>query len=168
MTRNEIIQRVQFYASKYGIDPAVGVEQIRTESGFNPAIRNSIGAMGLGQFLPGTWEQYGQRRNPFDVEANLDAWGRFMRDLLRRFNGDHAKALIGYHAGPDAVAGVLRNPAGNPKTTAYYTGILQRAGNVLVSASNAAALTTTPRPPSTPDKLMIFAALVLVALAVSR
>lgn len=127
-TREQIIQRVADYAAMYGIDQSIGVEQIRTESGFNPRAYNSgTGASGLGQFIPGTWQQYGHG-DPFDVDANLDAWGRLMRDLLAQFGGDYAKALIGYHSGPGAVPGVLRNPAGNPKSTAYYQGILARAG----------------------------------------
>lgn len=128
-TREQIIQKVASYASMYGIDPNIGIEQIRTESGFNPRAYNSgTGASGLGQFIPGTWAQYGHG-DPFDVDANLDAWGRLMRDLLNQFGGDYAKALIAYHSGPGAVGGVLRNPSGNPKSTAYYQGILSRAGH---------------------------------------
>lgn len=133
-TREQIIQRVADYAATYGIDQAIGLEQIRTESGFNPRAYNAgTGASGLGQFIPGTWRQYGHG-DPFDVDANLDAWGRLMRDLLAQFGGDYARALIAYHSGTGAVAGVLRNPAGNPKSTAYYQGILSRAGRSSASA----------------------------------
>lgn len=129
MTTDEIKQKVLYYASIYGIDGGVGLVQIQTESGFNPRAYNAgTGASGLGQFIPGTWAQYGRGGDPFDVDANLDAWGRYMRDLLNQFGGDYAKALIGYHSGAGAVAGVLRNPSGNPKSTAYYQGILAKAG----------------------------------------
>lgn len=129
MTTDEIKQKVLYYASIYGIDGGVALAQIQTESGFNPRAYNAgTGASGLGQFIPGTWAQYGRRGDPFDVDANLDAWGRYMRDLLNQFGGDYAKALIGYHSGAGAVAGVLRNPSGNPKSTAYYQGILAKAG----------------------------------------
>jgi len=170
MTRAEILQRVQFYAQMYGINPAIGVEQIRTESGFNPQARSEVGAKGLGQFMPGTWATYGNGRNIYDVDANLDAWGRLMRDLLRQFNGDYARALIASHSGPGAVAGVLRNPTGNPKSTAYYKGILERAGAALTSASNLAAIAgnvngTSPPPSSSNNFLLAFAALALLALA---
>ena len=134
-TREQIIQRVAYYASLYGIDQTIALEQIRTESGFNPRAYNSgTGASGLGQFIPGTWKQYGNGKDPFDVDANLDAWGRLMRDLLNQFGYDYAKALIAYHSGPGAVGGVLRNPAGNPRSTAYYQGILSRAGRPSASA----------------------------------
>jgi hypothetical protein len=98
------------------------------------------------------------------VEANLDAWGRLMRDLRNRFKGDYARALIAYHSGPGAVEGVLRNPTGNPKTTAYYKKILAQAGQAHLSASNAAAAMTPP-PPTPAKGLMIFTVLVLLALA---
>ena len=134
-TQSQIIQKVAQYAAQYGIDPDVGTEQIRTESGFNPRAYNAgTGASGLGQFIPGTWAQYGRGGDPFDVDANLDAWGRLMRDLLSQFGGDYAKALIAYHSGPGAVGGVLRNPSGNPKSTAYYQGILARAGRSTATA----------------------------------
>lgn len=133
-TRDQIIQRVIDYAAMYGIDQAIGLEQIRTESGFNPRAYNAgTGASGLGQFIPGTWKQYGHG-DPFDVDANLDAWGRYLRDLLNQFGQDYSKALIAYFAGPDSVAGVLRNPGGNPRSTAYYQGILARAGRTSASA----------------------------------
>lgn len=171
MTRAEIIQRVRFYAQKYGIDPTVGVEQIRTESGFDPNAQSDVGAKGLGQFMPDTWASYGKGRNVYDVEANLDAWGRLMRDLLKQFGGDYARALIAYHSGPGAVEGVLRNPKGNPKSTAYYKGILNAAGKALTSASNLAAIAgnvaVTPPPPNSPNNVFpVFAVLaVLLALA---
>lgn len=169
MTRAEIIARVQFYAQMYGINPAIGVEQIRTESNFNPRARSEANAEGLGQFIPETWARYGKGRDPYDVEANLDAWGRLMRDLLKQFNGDYARALIAYHSGPGAVEGVLRNPAGNPRSTAYYKGILERAGTAITSASNLAALAgnvnSTPPPNSSNKFFIAFAALALLALA---
>lgn len=134
-TREQIIQRVADYAAMYGIDQAIGLEQIRTESGFNPRAYNSgTGASGLGQFIPGTWRQYGNGKDPFDVDANLDAWGRYLRDLLNQFGQDYNKALIAYFAGPGSVAGVLRNPSGNPKSAAYYQGILARAGRTSAAA----------------------------------
>lgn len=134
-TREQIIQRVTDYAAMYGIDQAIGLEQIRTESGFNPRAYNSgTGASGLGQFIPGTWKQYGNGQDPFDVDANLDAWGRYLRDLLNQFGQDYSKALIAYFAGPGSVAGVLRNPGGNPRSIAYYQGILSRAGRTSASA----------------------------------
>jgi soluble lytic murein transglycosylase-like protein len=131
-TREQLIARIRAVATSYGIDPDVAVAQLRRESvNFNPFYvygpgQSPQGAKGLAQFIDDTWAQYGAG-SPFNPDHALDAWGRYMTHLLRKFDGGYAKALIGYHAGEGAVAGVLRNPAGNPKSTAYYKEILAQA-----------------------------------------
>ena len=127
-----IQQKVSEYAARYGINDAVAQAQIWTESRYNPRAYNSgTGASGLAQFIPATWASYGRGGDPFDVDANLDAWGRYLRDLLNQFGGDYTRALIAYFAGPEQVEGVLRNPKGNPLSTDYYKGILTRAGSAV-------------------------------------
>lgn len=129
MSTAQIQQKVSESAARYGISDAVAQAQIWTESRYNPrAYNSSTGASGLAQFIPATWASYGRGADPFDPDANLDAWGRYMRDLLNQFGGDYTRALIAYFAGPEQVEGVLRNPRGNPLSTDYYKGILTRAG----------------------------------------
>lgn len=117
-------------AQKYGIDPRIAVEQIRQESSFNP---NATGpatrygtAKGIAQFIDATARDYGLT-NPYDPALALDAYGRYMRDLLRMFGGDYRKALAGYNAGP----GNVRKYNGVPpfrETQNYVSSILSRAG----------------------------------------
>lgn len=128
MTRDEIIQIVKDAATRFGIDQSIALAQIQQESGFNPRATSPQNARGLAQFIDSTWAMYGSG-DPYDAAASMEAWGRLMSDLLIQFGGDYRKALIGYHSGAGAVEGVLRNPSGNPKSTAYYQNILGNSGN---------------------------------------
>lgn len=128
-------QRTIEVANQYGIDPAIAVAQIQQESSFNPNARSGQGAMGLAQFIPGTWAQYGSG-DPFDGEASLQAWAKYMTHLLNVFGGDYRLALAGYHSGEGAARGALRNPAGNPRTNEYVNKIMSNAGGTPHSFSS--------------------------------
>lgn len=92
------IQRTIEVAQQYNIDPAVAVAQIQQESGFNPSAKSPAGAMGLTQFMPGTWATYGSG-DPYNGEDSLQAWGKYMRKLLNQFGGRYDLALAGYNSG---------------------------------------------------------------------
>jgi soluble lytic murein transglycosylase-like protein len=84
--------------------------------------------------MPGTARAYGLR-DPFDPAAAIQAQGRLMRDLLRRF-GTVPLALAAYNAGPGAVAGCGCIPP-YPETRAYVARVLAlmgAAGEVLPGA----------------------------------
>ena len=73
---------------------------IEIESGYNQSARSSVGAIGLGQLMPGTAAVLGV--NPYDTKQNLDGSARYLLMLLERF-GSKELALAGYNAGPEAV-----------------------------------------------------------------
>lgn len=123
------------YANQYGIRPDVALAQINQESGCNPNVCSSQGACGIAQFIPGTWAQYGSGSRS-SIDASLDAWGRYMSDLLSRFGGDYRLALAGYHSGAGAAAAALRNPAGNPRTNNYVNSILSAVGSLFDGAAD--------------------------------
>jgi hypothetical protein len=75
--------------------------------------------------MPGTARQYGLN-DPWDVTQAIDAQGRLMRDLLRRF-GSVPLALAAYNAGPAAVARCGCIPP-YPETRAYVARILGLLG----------------------------------------
>ena len=89
--------------------------QLQAESDFNPDSVSNVGAMGIAQFMPGTWAIMGRdvdrngRASPFDPADAIDAQVRFMCDLLRSAQrsgipGDTLElALAGYNAGWGAV-----------------------------------------------------------------
>ena len=73
---------------------------IEIESAYKQTARSSVGAIGLGQLMPGTAAMLGV--DPYDTKQNLDGSARYLLMLLERF-GDMELALAGYNAGPEAV-----------------------------------------------------------------
>lgn len=89
-------------AAEYDIDPDLFVSLAKRESGLRPDARNpnpGSTAGGLFQFIDGTWNRYGNKRDKFDPEANADAAARMLRDHLGMFGGDYNKALAAHHVG---------------------------------------------------------------------
>jgi soluble lytic murein transglycosylase-like protein len=92
---------LQRSAQRWNVSSALLAAQIQVESGFNPAARSPVGALGISQFMPATARSYGlsNRLNP---AASIDAQAHMMRDLLRSF-ASVPLALAAYNAGPGAV-----------------------------------------------------------------
>jgi hypothetical protein len=96
--------------------------QMMTESGGNP---NAIGpetrrygkAKGLYQFIDDTWKLYrpSPDASPFDPKASEIARDNYMKDLTNRYNGDVAKALAAYNAGPGRVDRAIKRYGNNWK-----------------------------------------------------
>ena len=80
--------------------------------------------MGLMQLMPETAAQFGIRR-PFDPVLNVDGGARFLKALLTRYDGNLARALGAYNAGP-AVADSAEGVPAIPETLDYVRQILAR------------------------------------------
>lgn len=120
-------------ARRYGVPVEILIAQGRQESGFRQFAMSNKGAAGPAQFIPGTAIRYGLKvtHDPrtderFDYVKAIDAQGRYMRDLLRRFNGRLDLALAGYNAGEGRVERLGRVPNGEP--TGYVRAILANSG----------------------------------------
>lgn len=96
-TKAQLQDLTRAAARRYNLREDIALKQIHQESGFNPYAKSGK-ANGIAQFTPGTAARFGLS-NPFDPVASLDAWGKYMSFLLRRYNGNYAFALAGYDAG---------------------------------------------------------------------
>lgn len=95
-------------AAETGLPARLIGEVMRKESGYDPCALSPAGAMGLMQLMPATASDMGVR-DPFDPLENVLAGSRFLRQMLERYQGDLAKALGAYNAGPvrvDSFGGV--------------------------------------------------------------
>ncbi len=95
-------RRVIATATQAGIDPALVLAVVETESGEAAGAVSPRGAVGLMQLLPETAAEVGLP-NAADPATNLEAGCRYLAALLDSFGGDVELALAAYNAGPGAV-----------------------------------------------------------------
>jgi soluble lytic murein transglycosylase-like protein len=87
---------------KYGVDPRFIHAVIWQESKYKVQARSGAGAQGLMQLMPPTARRFGCT-DPYDIASNIDAGTKYLRWLLKRFDGNVSLALAGYNAGEGSV-----------------------------------------------------------------
>jgi hypothetical protein len=92
----------------HNVSPLIGLYIPAVESEYiNLQTPNSMGAVGMFQFVPQTGEHYGlSAADLLDVDKSADAAARYIADSINQFNSDRMKealALLAYNRGGTAV-----------------------------------------------------------------
>lgn len=97
------------YGNRYGVSPFAVQGLMRQESGFRPAVRSWVGAVGLMQLMPGTGNEvsddfldgeYIDRQEMSQPETNVELGTMYLRALTGYTKGRLPMAFAGYNAGP--------------------------------------------------------------------
>ena len=95
------------WSAAYGVDPKLARALAWMESGFQREVVSNVGALGVMQLLPETWDWVDVlligRATPRTYEGNVQAGVRYLRWQLDQFGGDVDLALAGYYQGARAV-----------------------------------------------------------------
>ena len=115
---------VRRLARAKGLDPALVMAVVQTESGFIPHATSPKGASGLMQLVPETAAQMGLE-DPFDPAQNLEAGVAYLARLKKRFKDDLVLTLAAYNAGPTKVESLGAVP-NHSETKAYIEKVLRK------------------------------------------
>jgi soluble lytic murein transglycosylase-like protein len=108
---DRLARQIHEAATENGIDPGIAFGLVRTESGFRNAATSHVGATGLTQLMPATarWMEPGTTRADLrNSETNLRIGFRYLRRLVRKYDGDTTLALLAYNRGPGTVDRLVR------------------------------------------------------------
>jgi soluble lytic murein transglycosylase-like protein len=100
--KDEYDPLIKTIASEYGLNADFVHAVIKAESAYNCTAISKAGAQGLMQLMPATAEAYGVK-DVFDPEDNIRGGVKFLKVLLKLYDGDHEKTLAAYNAGQEAV-----------------------------------------------------------------
>jgi D-alanyl-D-alanine carboxypeptidase len=109
-------------AARYGVPEQWIRAVMQQESDGEEQAVSPVGAMGLMQVMPETYEtlqeRYGLGDDPFDPHNNILAGAAYIREMYDRFGSPGF--LAGYNAGPDRVDAYLAGGEGLPDETVNY------------------------------------------------
>jgi LysM repeat protein len=112
------------WSAHYGVDARLVRALAWMESGYQPGVVSSAGAVGVMQVMPDTWEYVETvligHSVPRTADGNVRVGTAFLAHLLRAFGGDERRALAAYYQGERAVRriGLL------PESKRYVASIL--------------------------------------------
>ncbi|MDQ3556496.1 MAG: transglycosylase SLT domain-containing protein [Gemmatimonadota bacterium] len=102
-------------AQAEGLDPELGFRLVRVESVFKTNARGAGGALGLVQLMPGTARSIDRAlRTEEEIlkpETNLRVGFRYLRQMIRRYEGDVRLGLLAYNRGETVVDRALKRGA---------------------------------------------------------
>lgn len=101
-------QYVSTYAKEYDVDEALVYAVIRTESGFDSDAKSSVGAMGLMQMMPSTFESTQKMLDGkithkeaelYDPQVSIKYGVYYLSFLLDHYDGAEKLAVAAYNGG---------------------------------------------------------------------
>ncbi len=114
-------------ARRHDLPPEFLAAVLLQESAYDPRALSSAGAIGIGQFTPGTAADNGV--DPFDPDDSIAGAGALIGGYVAAYRGryadPYAAALAAYNAGPGAVA-EYRGVPPYAETRAYVADIADR------------------------------------------
>ena len=106
-SRDAVRAAIDYWSRVYGVDPTLARALAWMESGWQQDVVSSVGALGVMQLLPETWEFVDivllGVRTPRTYQGNVRAGVRYLRWQLDEFSGDRHLALAGWYQGARAV-----------------------------------------------------------------
>ncbi|MGZ4290467.1 MAG: peptidoglycan-binding protein [Gaiellaceae bacterium] len=103
----EVRASLDKWAAYYGIDPSLARALSWMESGFNNSVVSSVGAQGVMQLLPSTWDYVEKvligHAVQHDADGNVQVGLAYLHHLLGVFGGNERLALAGWYQGERAV-----------------------------------------------------------------
>jgi len=128
---NRVDSLIRLYGNQYSVDPYLIYCLMSQESKFLSGATSPKGAQGLMQLMPGTAARYGVT-NPYDIAQSIQGGTRYLKDLLKMFNGRVDLALAGYNAGENAVIKYGYTVPPYDETRNYVKLIIKRYGATAV------------------------------------
>lgn len=112
------------YAADHQVNPALIAAIIKCESDYNPTSRNEIGARGLMQFMPDSFEwiapKFGIPADQMDAiedpEVAIKLGCYLIRYIAEKYDGDPILTICAYHAGWGNVNSWLNKYSADGKT----------------------------------------------------
>ncbi len=121
-------------AGRYGVPEQWIRAVMQQESGGQEQAVSPVGAMGLMQVMPATYEglraRYGLGADPYDPHNNILAGAAYIREMYDQFGAP--AFLAAYNAGPDRVQAYLAGAGNLPdETVNYLASVTPNLGNAV-------------------------------------
>jgi soluble lytic murein transglycosylase-like protein len=127
----ELARMIEEEAVAQGIDPELAFRLVRVESRFHPRARSRAGALGLMQLMPSTARRLDRsvrsEERILDPRTNLRLGLRYLRGLIRHYDGNLRLALVAYNRGEGNVDRALRR--GRDPENGYSRAVLGRGAD---------------------------------------